>query len=156
MIGFPMNVLDELKVSFDTHMPEHNIILRPLRYTDPAKSVGIYISDWVPQEDSHQIGQEEPALATYAFRIQNLVKHTNEAEGKAWFAFDAKTIRAVLYRDNDLSLRLRNLVENILGTRETAKRWGVARQRFLSNELKGQFVYLAQTDFWLQTESIEL
>ena len=154
--GFPMNVVDELNVAMDQHMPDHTITSRPLRYSDPARSIGLYVVDAVELTNSQQIGQREPALTRYQFRIQNLVKHSDEILGKAWFALDAKAIKAVLYRDDALALRLVALNEELLGTRETVKQWGVGRQRFLSNELRSQFIYLAQTDFWLETESIEL
>lgn len=154
--GFPMNVLDELAVAFGTHMPNHTVIQRPLRYSDPNQSIGLYAVDTNPLQEAMVIGQQEPILNRYNYRIQNLVKHSAEITGKSWFTLDAKTIRAVLYRDNALTLRLAALVEEVLGTREVAKQWGVSRQRFLSNELQSQFIYLAQTDFWLETESIEL
>lgn len=155
-VGFPMSPVTELKNSFERTMSSHEVIERPLRFSDPARSIGIYVADATPLDNSQQIGQHEPALLRYQYRVQNMVKHTNEIQGKALFAFDAKTIRVVLYRDTTLALRLSELIEEVLGTRERAKQWGVSRQRFLSNELRSQFVYLAQTDFWLETESVKL
>lgn len=154
--GFPMNVVGELKIALTTHMTDHTVIERPLRYADPARSIGVFVVDAAPLSDTQQIGQREPTLTRYQYRIQNLVKHSDEVMGKAWFSLDAKSIKAVLYRDSQLTLRLAALVEEVLGTKETAKQWGVSRQRFLSNELRSQFVYLAQTDFWLESELIEL
>lgn len=154
--GFPMNVVAELKTAFEEHMPDHTVLERAIRPVDPNRVIGLFAVDVVPQQPTAQIGQREPAVNAYNYRIQNFVKHSDEILGKAWFSFDAKTIRAVLYRDHSLALRLAALTEEILGTREVAKRWGVSRQRFLSNEIQGQFVYLAQTDFWLESESIEL
>lgn len=151
-----MNIVDELHLALETHMVDHTIIDRPLRYADPARSIGIHVAEGTPLAQTQQIGQYEPSVERYQFRIQNLVKHSNETMGKAWFALDAKSIKAVLYRDPALRLRLASLDEEILGTRETAKQWGVTRQRFLSNELRSQFIYLASTDFWLETESITL
>ena len=156
MAGFPMNVVDVLHDRLAKLMPDHAVIDRPLRTSDPARSIGLYVADWNPEGNSQEIGQYEPTVSTYQFRVQNLVKHTDEIAGKALFALDAKSVRVVLYRDPNLRLLLSELVEELIGTRERATLWGVARQRFLSNEMRGTFVYLAQTDFWLKTESIEL
>lgn len=153
VIGFPNNIINVLDEFLPRYMPDHDILTRPLRHTDPARSLGIFLVDWVPKLDSQEIGHREPTLSVYNIRIQNLVKHSNEVEGKALFSFDAKTLRAVLYRDNDLTLRLSELIEELIGTRESSKRWGVGRQRFLTNELSGQFVQLGQTEFWLETET---
>ena len=154
--GFPMNIVDEIHAAFVRLMPDHTVIDRPLRYADPARSIGIQVAETTPLANTQQIGQLEPTVERYQLRIQNLVKHSDEILGKAWFALDAKSIKAVLYRDTTLRLRLASLTEEVLGTRETVKQWGVTRQRFLSNELRSQFVYLATTDFWLETESITL
>lgn len=152
-VGFPLNIVDVLQDLLPGLMPDHKVISRPLRYTDPARSIGVFLVDWTPQPASQEIGHIEPTLSTYNIRIQNLVKHTNEVEGKALFSFDAKTLRAVLYRAGSLTLRFAGLTEELLGSRESSMRWGVGRQRFLSNELKGQFVHLGQTEFWLETET---
>lgn len=154
--GFPVNVVDEIKVSMEQYMPDHAVIPRQVRFMDPARSIGIYVVDWTPDEQSHQIGQQEPALNRYLYRVQNMVKAADEIEGKALFSLDSKLVRVVLYRDLDLHVRLAALDEELMGSREVAKRWGVARQRFLNTELKSQFVYIAQTDFWLESESIQL
>lgn len=154
--GFPMNVVDELKTSFETLMIDHTVISRPLRFADPARSIGVFVADWTPTQTSQQIGQKEPSLARYQYRVQNMVKTADEVTGKAWFSLDSKSVRAVLYRDPTLEIRLPALIEEVLGTREIVKQWGVGRQRFLSNELRSQFLYLAQTDFWLETEAIQL
>lgn len=152
-----MNIVEAVHTTLEEYFPEHSVVNRPLRLEDPAKSIGILVVDAVPQDTSKQIGQREPALIRYQLRIHNMIKHTNEVEGKAMFSLDAKSIKAVLYRDPTLTLSLAALQETLLGTTEVAKQWGVSRQRFLSNELpRSQFVYLAVTEFWLEAESIEL
>lgn len=155
--GFPMNVVDELVDAMEKRMGGDFVVVpRPLRFMDSARSIGVFVADWTPTAGSQQIGQQEPALNRYQYRVQNMVKAGDEVTGKAWFSLDSKSVRAVLYRDGDLRVRLAGLTEELLGTRETAKQWGVARQRFLNTELQGQFVFVAQTDFWLESEAIYL
>lgn len=176
MAGFPENILDELEQSFTEFMPPVILVAadptatppvveesesipiarRPLRFTDPERSVGLHAVDWSPLDDSAQIGQMEPGISRYMLRIQNLVKHTDEEEGRALYVADAKMVRAILYRDAGLRVRLGELNETILDTIERFKRMGVRTQRFLNNELSGQFVFLATTELWVETEITQL
>jgi hypothetical protein len=156
LTGFPNNALELIRERLQFFMPEHVIVMRALRYTDASQSLGLMAADWTPQQNTAQIGQLEPSVARYLIRVQNMVRATDEVTGRSLFTVNAKTVRAVLYRDSTLHVGLATLTEEILGTREVAKRWGVARQRFLNTELQSQFTYVAQTDFWLETESIEL
>ena len=154
---FPDNILDELQVTMAEYMTEFAILRRPLRHTDPAQSLGIFAADWTPNQDTIQMGpQREPVVATYDLRIQLLIKATDEVTGRSMFGLSSKTLRAILYRDPDLVVRLTALTETILGTRETVKKFGVRRQRFLNNELQGRLMWLATTDLWLETESLKL
>ncbi len=162
MAIFPESILDEVEVSLLQYMPDTvyegistpvEVLRRPLRYSDPDRSVGIHPVDWTPDEQgSSFIGQNEPGIARYIFRVMNLVKHTDEEEGRALYVLDAKMIRAILYRDTALRVRLGTLNETILGTIERFKRIGIRNQRFLNNELSGQFVFLATTELYVDTE----
>lgn len=155
--GFPMNIIEELVTSYETFMPDHSIIERPLRYTDPAQSVGIFIVDQTPERQTLQIGQREPVVNTYSCCIQNMVKATDEVHGRKLFGLDAKTVRVILYRDTNLLVRLSALVEDFMGSRERFTQIGLSRTRFLNNELsRGQFVWLARSDIWIQTEVSQL
>lgn len=159
-IGFPMNVVAELDSTFKGHVAalldeDFVIITRPLRNTDPSRSVGIFPVDWRPSENSFEMtGGVGPTLSRYLFRVQNLVKHTDEIEGRALYAHDSKLVRAVLYRDTALRVRLAALTETTLGMRERTQRYGVNTQRFLNNEINGMFLYLSTTEFWLETETV--
>lgn len=156
-LGFPENVVTELETSFREFMSNFEVIRRPLRHTDPAQSLGIFVADWQPDKASQQIGnQREPAINRYEYRIQLLVKAADEVTGRRLFGVGAKSVRAILYRDPALVVRLTALTEEVLGTRETVKQFGVRRQRFLNNEIRGSMMYLATTDVWLDTESLKL
>lgn len=167
MSGFPENIIEEVKQSLTDFMPKTTlpdqtqvdvpIIERPLRFSDPERSIGVHPVDWQPVQQSAQIGQQENALARYLIRIQNMVKHTDEIEGRAMYNADAKMIRVILYRDQGLRVRLGELNETLLDTIERFKRMGIQTQRFMNNELStGSFVYLATTDLWVETEITQL
>lgn len=162
MTGFPSNIVEELATTFREHLagpdddPKTEILTRPVRFTDPALSLGIYALDWTPVQDSMQIGQQEPALNRYLFRIQNLVKHATEVEARALYTTHAKIVRAILYRDPGLRVRLAALQETFLGTSERFHRFGVRSQGYLNNELRGNWVYLATTDLWVETETTQI
>lgn len=137
---------------------EYSVLTRTLRPTDPNQAIGIFASDWAPFEDSMEMGgpgvPAEPTISRYNFRIQNMVKAANEVEGRQMFARDAKIIRAILYRDQALAVRLRDINEVTLDSSERVMRYGVQRQRFLNNEIRGSFLYLATTELWVDTATV--
>lgn len=128
------------------------IFARPLRHTDPYVCIGVVATEWVP--DELEIGGTEPTLSTYTIHIQAFAKHTDEQVGSLTHSLLTKSVRAMLYRDPALRVALGSLNESSLGITERAQRWGVRQQRYASNEIDGQFVFLSTTDFWLQTESV--
>lgn len=154
--GFPVNIIGLLDERFKKNMPDHAVVQRPCRMMDPAQTLGIYPVDVDPVQSSHQIGQIEPTLLRYLVRIQNMVKSGDEAYATGLFAFDAKSVRVVLYRDPDLAVRLPLLTEELLGVRESVKRWGVGRQRFVNTGSQSGIVLVAQTDLWVETETTQL
>lgn len=156
MAGFPENIIDVLEARFKATMGDHAIIRRPLRHADPARSVGMFVVNWVPDQNEAQIGQVEPVLANYFVRIQNMIKAGDEIEGRNLYGVDAKTVRAMLYRDPTLRVEFTGLTEEVLGTVERLQKYGIQTQSFMNNELQGQFVYLATTDLWIQTEITKL
>jgi hypothetical protein len=156
LTGFPNNALGIIRDRLVNFMPDHSVIMRALRFTDPSRSLGLFAVDWTPDPTTKQIGQYEPAVSRYTLRVQNMVKASDETTGRSYFTIDAKTVRVVLYRDPVLHVGLAALTEELLGSNEAAKQWGVGRQRFLNTELNSEFTYVAQTDFWLETESIQL
>ena len=126
---------------------------RPLRPTDPNYSVGIFGTDWQPVE--HEIGgPPDPSLSRYEVSIQSLVKHAVEEEGQALHTNIAHRLRTMLYRNNDLRVRLGQMrIEFAGGVSEGVTRTGISNQRFRSNEIQGQFVYVSLTNFWFETHT---
>lgn len=156
-VGFPLNIVDAIanRLTESTLLTvlDDPPVKRPLRLSDPAKSLGIYPYNWLPTGQL-QIGQHGPSINRYLIRIQSMVKGAgNEVETRALYTGIAKMVRVVLDRDPDLQVALGNLSETLLGTIERAQRWSVQEQRYLTNEFqRGRFTYLATTEFWLETE----
>jgi hypothetical protein len=136
----------------------YSIVDRALRPQDPNKSIGLFSVDWVPDLNSLEMqGPDlpaEPTMQRYNFRIQNYIRSADKTGGGRLFANDAKNVRAILYRDAELGVRLRAIEEDTLGSREHVKRYGVRTQRYLNNEFSGTFVFLATTEFWIDTETV--
>ena len=166
-VVFPNNVADILytrylvKIDPDTVDPNQRVAVlrRALRPTDPIQSLGISPVDWMPNEDSKEIvgqaspGPSEPTLQTYFYNIQTLVKDTDETRGLAIHSILGTRARAILYRDVPLRVGLASLQVTLDGATEQLKRYGVRAQRFVSNELQGNFLYVSTIEFWVETET---
>lgn len=151
---FPNNVLSVLADSLqDGSIPEvTGVLYRPLRASDPTFSLGIFPTDWAP--DEIEIGTIEPTLTTYTFQIQSLVIAADEQEGRQWGSYLAKSVRLVLYRNETFAVPLRQLREiRPDGSIERCQRFGIKRQKFAANILNGQLLHFSGTEFWVQTES---
>lgn len=150
--AFPYNVVYALEECLGTTEGVNTVVRRPLRPTDPNGTLGVFAKDWVPGQGA--IGQRDPMSAQYLYGIQFLLKHTDEVEGNEMQARISKSLRAMLYRDTNLQVRLGQLTETSFGVRERMQQWGISRQRFLSNEVQGQFIYLSTLDFWVEVEIV--
>lgn len=128
------------------------VLARPLRPTDPDVSIGVYLVDWTPRD--YQIGQNDPVVGLYEFRVDLLVKHIEEMQGRTLSAKYAKMIRTMLYGDGDLRVALSQTTEEFNGLVERVQKCGVRVQRFLNNEIKGTFLYLASSEFYVETETV--
>lgn len=157
MASFPNNVVSILMDRLKANMPDWEVLGRPIRIADPNHSLGVYALDWQPQEQTMQIGGgNEPVLSRYNLRVQNLIKNTDEAEGRADFTVAAKSVRAIVARDSVLRDSFPQLQETLLGVRERLMRYGIRGQSFLNNDIRGTFTFLATTDLWVETETVQL
>lgn len=153
--GFPLNIVDVMVTRLSTiEGLKSEVIKRPLRLSDPAICVGVHAADWTPVAESKQIGQLEPAVGIHVVRVQNMVKHSNEVEGRALYTYISKLVRVMLYRDTTLISQISGLSEDLLGTRERVQKFGIRQQRYLNNEFRGAMVYLGSTDFFIETEMV--
>lgn len=152
MIYIPEHIIQSFKSTFNETLPDHFFAERQLRPTDPQLSIGVTVASWEHRTDSAQISQVEPALGVYTVHLQNMVKHVKEEEGRKIHNVQNALIRAVLYRNTKLRLRLVGVDEEIEGSAERVKRMGVRRQDFLSNQVSGTFLYLCATEVYVETE----
>lgn len=132
------------------------VMLRPLRPIDPNYCAGVFSFDWTPGIGSYAIGQEDPQHAVYHLRIQVMVKHTNEEEGLQEHSVLSKSLRAMVYRDEQLRAELTALEETIFGVAERLKHYTVQAQRFMTNELQGTYIYLSSMDVNFNVEHTQL
>lgn len=135
------------------------IVARQLRPNDADLAIGVFPVDWLPVEDSYEMAGRltgapwEPTLSRYTFRLQVMVKDTDDEQGRRRYGIEAKNLRSILYRDQELPVRLRALKETDLESVEQVKRYGIRNQRYLNNEMQGIWLYLAVTDLWIETET---
>jgi hypothetical protein len=157
MSNFPSNIVQVIKdtIAADAELGQGNVVGRAVRPADPNYTVGVYADNWEPVEGSHQIGQHEPALNRYSVTIQDLVQSQDEQIGREVFATRAKLIRVTLYRSPDFRIALTSLNEDVLNSRERLQHFGVTRQRFVMNELKGIWNFVSVTQFWIETEIVQ-
>jgi hypothetical protein len=151
-LDFPDNFIDILRINLEDEPDFEHVLRRPLRDTDPDRSVGIFPAMWAPTD--FEIGQRDPAVAVYSIQIQTLAKNATEEEGIIAHTRLAKKIRVMLYRDDDLIVQCGRLKTERDSLTERTQRWGITSQNFLTNEIGGQFLYLAVTDVWLETETV--
>lgn len=151
-LEFPLNFAKILRDRFEDQDEFSMVVARPLRPSDQDRMVGIFPTVWIPQE--FEIGQYDPAVTRYMLAIQTMAKNATEEEGIAAHSKLAKKVRVMLYRDEDLRVQLGRLKTTDPVVTERVQRWGATNQRFLANEINGQFLFLAVTDLWLETEII--
>lgn len=155
--AFPGNVIEAVRPRLQLLDPDLYVTTRPLQPTDPIQSVGVTAVQWGPVENSYEIGKSfpgEPTLQRYDFVVQALVKHTDQSEGTAVISALSSMIRRMLYRDAALKVALSSLNSSALGSIERTQRWGVGSQRYLTNEVSGNWVFVSTSEFWVETESI--
>lgn len=156
-VVFPNNVVntiaDYVKPQIDADL---FVVKRPLRPSDGAQSVGIFASLWTPDNESFEMGRvggfHEPTLGNYLISIQTFIRDMDEARGLAASSVLSTLVRTMLHRNVDLNVALRSLSVVIDGSEERTKRYSVRTQRFHSNEIDGNFLYVSTLEFWLETE----
>lgn len=156
---FPSNAIQLIKARAQLIDADIFVAGRPLRESDPVQSVGVFGIQWVPEEDSYEmgnspIGRHEPTVQRYLITVQGFVKDMDEERGLDVHAILSKRLRSMLYRDDPLRVGLLALSVTMNGSTERAKRFGVRTQRYVSNELNGSWLYLSTLEFWLETETI--
>lgn len=157
VVVFPANVQNAVIYCMQQTFPAGmNYLRRPLRGNDPNESIGVFPMSWNPEEDSYETrGLPQlasfPTVHRYMIMVQGYVKDSDEERGLARHAILAKLIRSMLYSSDSLALSLRALSVTLYGATETLSRYGVRTQRYISNDVHGSWLYLSNTEFWVET-----
>lgn len=156
---FPNNCVHILSERFKLIDQDLYVVKRPLRTTDPEQSIGIMASLWNPEDDSYEIkgaplGRSEPTLQMYIITIQAFIKDMEEERGASTHSLLSKMLRTMLYRDEGIRVGFTALSSSMMDSVERLQRWRVLRQRFNSNELSGDWLYLSTLELMIETETI--
>jgi hypothetical protein len=151
---FPMNVCNVIAVALEAIDPDVKIYRRPLRTTDEAQSVSVVPVDWIPQQQSLELGRPpEPTIQRYTIAVQAMIKDMEEVSGIARHSNLSAKVRHMLYRDLDLEIALPTVSVKIGSTTETLKKHSIEGQQFMNNQApRGGFVYLSTAEFWFETQ----
>lgn len=151
---FPDNAIALIKARIPVIIDaDLTVLRRPLAPTDPAQCVGVYPSTFQPTDSSIEIQSLQPTLNRYGIIIQGLVKNFNEEDGIRIHSILSANLRSMWYRDSPLHLGLTALQVTMNNSLERMQRRGITVQRFLSNEVQGQFMYTSWIEAWLETET---
>jgi hypothetical protein len=152
--AFPGNISYVFEEALKRNQYVGPVVSRPIRQDDANMTAAVHVDAWEPDgPEPYEIGQEEPTLQRYPFVIEYMVRFIGDvAEGRNVHSRASKSIRAMLYRDPELVLQLRRLNETVDGTVERAKRMVITRQRFFSNRMRSDMVFLSVIQGYVQTE----
>lgn len=155
--SFPNNIVTALKGELQTIDPDITILMRPIRKGDPLQCFGITAAAWTPDLNSQEFvgmggGHTGPTLSQYVVAIQTFNQDMDEERGLAVQAAMATAVRLKLSRDIDVRVALSQLASSNFGYSERFKRSYIQTQRFISNEVSGQFLFLSSTELVVETE----
>lgn len=157
---FPSNVVLLIQERLSQLDADIMVMRRPLEPTDPVQCMAVYGTLWSPTQNSLELLGNEPARATmptlqqYSVTIQALVQDMDTERGLATHSYMSKLVRGVLYHDMPLRVGLGLLSSQMFGVTETFKRREVVSQRFMSNEISGNWMFLSVLDLRIETETV--
>lgn len=149
---FPTNVIDVLHPLMEQLDGIKHVYKRQIEPVDPDSSLGLTYFDWTPED--LELGGFGPTLSTYRFGAQVMVKHTNEEDGTRLHVELATRVRRAFWQDLSVRAALSALVVEDGDWKERVQRWGVTQQRFASDQVDRQFLFLSMLEFFVQTESV--
>lgn len=151
---FPNNVVEVVAARMTALWGgDLTIVKRRLHVTDRAQSIGVFPDTWAPDENSYEFVSQEPTVQRYVVKVQAFAKDSVEERGIATHSVMAKAVRSMLYNDAALAVGLNALSVTMFGKTERIQRRGCDRQRFINNEVSGQFLYLSTLDYYVETET---
>lgn len=136
---------------------ELQVVKRPIRNTDGGlngQAVAVFPLNRTDDRESIEIWSTQPTLNRYPFVIQSLVKHTNEEDGISIHSILSASLWNMFYRDNPLHTGLTALSVVTDNAIERVQRRGITLQRYLSNEIQGNFMFTSWIEAWIETEIV--
>lgn len=157
--AFPMNVCRVLKATLEEMIgDEFTILLRPLRATDPVKSVAVTAQRWLPEDGTAEIGggaSMMQSLSQYSIVISTLIKSADYENAISSNSELLNQLRAALRFSPALRAKLGALVTGEAGVfRERFQRSWVANQQYVTNEIDGYHYHLTITELFVETETV--
>lgn len=150
---FPDNVMGVIGNHLGQEPWVDNVVYRGLEPTDANKTLALDGLEWMPDEDSIEIGPFiEPSRQDYLIQVQFMVKDADRDAGGVLHRKSAKDIRRMLYRDEPLAVALRQLATSESGRTESLFRWKVLGQRLASNDIKGTFTAVSVLELQVTTQ----
>lgn len=151
---FPESVVFDLRSYMEDYLEgASNVLMRPVRSTDPSGSTSVTAEDWEPAPSAYETGRYEPLLNRYNLTIMAFVKHIREDEGLQLSGILARNIRRMLAGDKVLRAKLVANVEDYGTGVERVQRLHLVSQKFHSNEVKGNHLFLSIATMMIETES---
>lgn len=157
---FPNNAVLLIQERFQNIDPDIMVFRRPLQPTDPVQCLSVYGTLWTPRQDSvellgPQFGMATtPTLQNYNITVQALIQDMDTERGLATHSVLSKLVRGVLYHDTPLRVGLGLLSSQMFNVTERFKRRDIVSQRFMSNEISGNWIYLSVLDLRIETETV--
>lgn len=149
----PLQFIDAIADALEAVMTDHFVQTEPVSVLSRDMTIAVFPMAWTPDETTMLIGSVEPSINHYHIRIQNLTIHGDIQIAYEQFTNDQRKIRAILYRDQTLSVALAAMQESYLGSRESFKRMNVVRQTTLPGRQNLAMYFLCETDILIDTET---
>jgi len=154
---FPNNAVEVMVPYFDQINSDIDVVRRPLRPSDADHMIGIFPALWMPWGDeAYEMGHPnpgEPTLQQYQIGIQGLIKHGDSVVGLALHSILANLIRTVLYKNAFLRQAIGGLSVSVGGVTERVRKWEPRVQRYIGNEVEGNFIFVSTAEVMIMTET---
>jgi len=153
---FPINIEDVLVAKLasltvgDAAAPV-TVQTKQIDPTDANGTISVEAGTWKPV--AQEIGVPEP-MGKYSITISTLVKNATSEQARRDSAVLAKSVRVMLYRDQDLAVQLANLTESLLGYTERVTQKKVFDQRFMDGKVGTSFAFITVMQFDVYTEIV--
>ena len=134
----------------DPDLPVDGIVYRPVRPTDPTRTVAFVEGETTPA--GNEIGLAEPSLMEWTVVIQVFVKHSNEVDGRNIRRRLLQRVRKTLYLPSTVQA-LMTLTDDY----ERVSRFRLRSIDFSTTEARDankQFFFLGQIELSFHTEKL--